>query len=147
MNYFNDYKEIIESNYIDAKWFDCLASNEIPKRVSNLKDELNGILNNNRPVIEDFLKLLTELAIYKSALEVKMRVNNLKDPKEPSRKYVQVRGSVRVAKNKRIWVGAYIGTEKEVYDSNGKLKNDKFCAGREAVISKILERFKELHLV
>ena len=75
-----------------------------------------------------------------------MKTNFLKDPKEPSRRYVQVRGSVRISKNKRIWVGVYIGTESEVCDSAGNVLPHKFSEGREGVIKKIVERFKEQQL-
>jgi hypothetical protein len=90
--------------------------------------------------------VMNELAIYRMCLEIKMKTNFLKDPKEPSRKYVQVRGSVRISKNKRIWVGVYIGTASEVCDSNGIVLPEKFSEGKEAVIKKIIDRFKELQL-
>lgn len=146
MTYYYDFKEIIEANYINAKQLDCLSSLQIPERIKNLNTDLNAMLQRDKIFIENFLKVMTELAIYKNTLDIKMKVNKLKDPKDSSKKYIQVRGSVRISKNKRIWVGVYIGTEAEVCDTNGNVFPEKFCQGREEVIKKIVERFKDLQL-
>ena len=37
MNYYNDFMEIKESNYINPKHFECLGSNDIPNKISNIK--------------------------------------------------------------------------------------------------------------
>jgi len=146
MNYYNDFMEIKESNYINPKHFECLGSNDIPNKISNIKADFDKMLKKEPDFVVNFLKVMNELAIYKQCLEIKMRTNKLKDPKEPTRKYVQIRGSVRLSKNKRIWVGVYIGTEAEVCDADGNVFPEKFCEGRESVIKKIAERFKDIYL-
>lgn len=146
MTYYNDYKEMLESTYINTKYYEELKIDGIPNRISQLKHEINNNSYDEKIFIEKILKAMTELAIYRMCLEIKMKTNFLKDPKDPNRKYVQVRGSVRISKNKRIWVGVYIGTDSEVCDSDGNVLPEKFSKGREGVIKKIVERFKAQQL-
>ena len=89
---------------------------------------------------------MSELAIYKQALELKMLINKLRDPRDPNKKYIQIRGSIKVAKNRRLWVGHYLGTEEKVCDSLGNVLPDKFSEGREAVIHKIVDKFVKQYL-
>jgi hypothetical protein len=146
MTYYNDYKEMLESTYINAKFYEGLKIDGIPNRISELKHELNDKSYDEKILIRKILNVMTELAIYRMCLEIKMKTNFLKDPKNPERKYVQVRGSVRISKNKRIWVGVYIGTDSEVCDPDGNVLPEKFSKGREGVIKKIVERFVAQHL-
>jgi hypothetical protein len=146
MTYYVDYKEMLESKYINTKHFDGFRVNGIPRRVSELKLCISNNSNDNKIIIEDMLKQMSELAIYRMCLDLKMKTNFLKDPKDPTKKYVQVRGSVRISTNKRIWVGVYIGTDSEVCDPDGNVFPEKFSEGREAVINKIVDRFKKMYL-
>lgn len=146
MTYYRDYIEMLESNYINTKYFEGLKVKGIPNRISELKSLINKNSKDDKIFIKDILKHMSELAIYRMCLELKMKTNILKDPKDPTKKYVQVRGSVRISKNKRIWVGVYIGTAADVCDSKGNVLPKKFSEGREAVINKIVDRFKEMYL-
>ena len=147
MNYYIDYLDMKESNYIDSKYYDSLSSSRIKERVSALQKNFNEFNSNDKGEgVVFFLKLMSELAIYKQALELKMMINKLRDPRDPNKKYIQIRGSIKVAKNRRLWVGHYLGTEEKVCDSLGNVLPDKFSEGREAVIHKIVDKFVKQYL-
>ena len=48
MNYYIDYLDMKESNYIDSKYYDSLSSSRIKERVSALQKNFNEFNSNDK---------------------------------------------------------------------------------------------------
>jgi hypothetical protein len=146
MSVIADYKEIIGGSYFKPENLAGLKTNLIPTQINALERELRQLAEKNGAVIQAALKLMTELSIYKRALEMEIRANQIPDAKVPERVYVQVRGAIPISKGKRIWVGHYLGKREEVCNSSGQVLPVKMCEGREAVIQKVVDRYLQEQL-
>lgn len=141
MSLTRDFKQMLNGTYIDEDRLQGLNTNLISNQVYSLQRELSQLAEQNGQVIQAALRLMAELSIYKRALDMEVRANQVPDPKVPERVYIQVRGAVPLAKGKRIWVGHYIGKREEVVDSDGKVLPAKMSVGREAVVQKVVDRY------
>lgn len=141
MSVTRDFKQMLNGTYIDQEKMQGLKTNSISNQVYSLQRELTQLAEENEQVIKAALRLMAELSIYKRALEMEVRANQIPDPKVPERVYIQVRGAVPLAKGKRIWVGHYIGKREEVIDSDGMVLPAKMSEGREAVVQKVVDRY------
>jgi hypothetical protein len=141
MSVLRDFRQILSGTYIEPIKMQGFKTNSIPNQVYSLQHELIQLAEQNKHIIEAALRMMAELSIYKRALDMEVRANQVPDPKVPERVYIQVRGAVPIAKGKRIWVGHYIGKREEVFDLNGKVLPAKMDEGREAVVQKVVDRY------
>jgi hypothetical protein len=146
MSFIQEYEEILNGTYINSDNLSGLNTTLIPNQVNSLERELKQLAATDGQVIRAAIRLMTELSIYKRALEMEVRTNQIPDAKVPERVYVQLRGAIPISKGKRIWVGHYLGKREEVLDSGGKVLPNKMKEGREAVVQKVVDRYLEEQL-
>ncbi len=141
-----DYKQIMDDSYIKREAFYELETQDVIEEVKKLSNEIKFLSRTHQDTIEKILQCMTELSMYKQALNMKMKVNLIPDAKFSDRVYVQMRGSVPVKKGERVWVGHYLGKVEEVCDADGKVMRHISPKGREAVVKKVVERLKDLQM-
>ena len=109
--------------------------------IENLTNQLNSEVGANLDKILKVLKLMTEISIYKEALNMKTHANILPDKNAPERRYLQVRGAVPFEKGDRAWVGHYMG---RIESNDKKIRIDSYIKdeGRYEVIKKVVEKLK-----
>jgi hypothetical protein len=146
MSFIKEYEEMLNGTYIKDDKLSGLNTTLIPNQVNSLVRELKQLSATEGQVIRAAVRLMTELSIYKRALEMEVRANQIPDAKVPERVYVQLRGAIPISKGKRIWVGHYLGKREEVLDSGGKVLPNKMKEGREAVVQKVVDRYMEEQL-
>jgi hypothetical protein len=146
MSFIKEYEEMLNNAYIKSDKMSGLNTTLIPNHVNSLERELKQLAATDGHVISAALRLMTELSIYKRALEMDVRSNQIPDAKVPERVYVQLRGAIPISKGKRIWVGHYLGKREEVLDHGGNVLPNKLKEGREAVVQKVVDRYLEQEL-
>ncbi len=143
MNYYNEYLMIKEKTYISNTSLIQLNDNDIMALIKKLNADLELILlNDKNSNVENAIKILTELSCFKAAIDMNVRMNVLKDSKNPTKKYLQARGAVTHPIGKRAWAGEYIGAFEQGLSQS---KTDELLKkGRSKVIFKVLNKLKEL---
>lgn len=141
MRYLKDYKKMLESNYInDSLLGNVKDDTDFTVPINLLLEELKKISEKNSAIIEEALKIMSELACYNEALKMKVRINVLNDPKNKEKKYLQARGAVPYEKGSRIWAGFYLGPAENFV--GGKMNEDAIKEGRIGVLHKVVEGLK-----
>jgi hypothetical protein len=143
MSCLTDYRSIRNNSYFYEHSLENLATRMIQTEINHLVKRLDFLVKDNEDLIETTLSVIAELSFYKSALETKISPNKIPDNNAPERIYIQMRGAVPYSKGKRVWVSHYMGKQDEVCDDNGNILPSKFSQGREAVVTKLVERLKD----
>lgn len=143
MNNYNEYLMIKDKTYINNNSLNQLNDSDIKALIKKLNTDLDQILMNDKnSYVENAIKIMTELSCYKAAIEMRVRMNVLKDSKNPTKKYLQARGAVTHPNGKRAWAGEYIGAfEKGL--SQDKI-DELLIKGRSKVIFKVMHKLKVL---
>ena len=140
MNYVKDLSDMLENKFIKESEFMGLDNHDdkIEFDIKRLYNNLQTIPEHNLEIAKVILGYMTEFNIYKKAIEMKVRINKIPDPKEPSRIYLQARGAVAISKGNRVWYGVYMGKAEEWENRQDKL----IRKGRYLVMKKVIETIK-----
>jgi hypothetical protein len=141
MNVINDYKLMLEKEFIDKKLLAELNIPEIQDNVEQLYRDISKLEDNYGDEFKELLILMTKFYSYKLILKMKIRGSVVPDSKDPENKYVQARGAVIGLNKKRIWISHYLGPEGNYIGNNGKLIPVRIRnQGRIPVILKTIEK-------
>ena len=105
INISRDYKDMIEDRYIDNKGIFTLEINK-------LQEELKQSTS-----VEDTLRKMDNLHLYKRVLDMKVNFQSIKDKKYPDNLYIHARGSLFLGPSKRLFISHYMGKKNEFTDN------------------------------
>jgi hypothetical protein len=141
MKYHIFLNEMLERKFIDMVSLPNFQRAELKSNIEDLTNRLDSEIGANKDKIINVLKLMSEISIYKEALNMKTHANILPDKNAPERMYLQVRGAVPFEKGDRVWVGHYMG---RIEGNDKKIRINSYTKdeGRYEVIKKVVEKLK-----
>lgn len=140
MKYLNDFESMRLRKFVKSDDFRDIYRSDLAYDIDRLYDEITTLKIEEIQAAIKVLRIMTELACYKSVLDMKVTINEIKDAKYEDNKYLQARGAVYISKGLRYTEGFYLGRKKE--QSDGEILIDQYNDGRYEVMNRMLNRLK-----